>query len=170
MLEETLYAERMPRAGAAGYINQQESPEELVKAIRRGLDNYLYLSPATSERLWQRVSGKSQANQSPLERLTDRELEIFELLGQGKTPREIAPQLHLSAKTIAVPGANIRPKLNLKSTAHLIRFAVRAEPQAFRLAESAICQSVLFYSVLALSGMSARLRVGNPLGRVRNYS
>jgi DNA-binding NarL/FixJ family response regulator len=127
MHEETLYAERMLRAGAGGYITKQQPPEELVKAIRQVLGNRVYLSPAASEKLLQRFSGRPQANRSPLELLTDREFEIFQLIGQGKTPKEIARQLHLSAKTVAVHNANIRQKLNLKSTAQLIRFAVQSE-------------------------------------------
>jgi DNA-binding NarL/FixJ family response regulator len=127
MHEETLYAERMLRAGAGGYITKQKPPEELVKAIRQVLDNKVYLSRDASERLLQRFTGKLQANQSPMEILTDREFEIFQLIGQGKTPQEIAPQLHLSAKTVAVHYANIRQKLNLRTTAQLIRFAVQSE-------------------------------------------
>lgn len=128
MHEETLYAERMLRAGAGGYITKQQPPEELVKAIRQVLDNHVYLSPQASERLLQRFSGQPQANRSPLELLTDREFEVFQLIGQGKTPKEIARHLHLSAKTVAVHNANIRQKLNLKSTSQLIRFAVQSEP------------------------------------------
>jgi DNA-binding NarL/FixJ family response regulator len=127
MHEETLYAERMLRAGAGGYITKQQPPEELIKAIRQVLDNKVYLSRDASERLLQRFTGKLQPNRSPMEILTDREFEIFQLIGQGKTPQEIAPQLHLSAKTVAVHYANIRQKLNLKTTAQLIRFAVQSE-------------------------------------------
>ena len=127
MHEETLYAERMLRAGAGGYITKQQPPEELVKAIRQVLDHHVYLSREASEKLLQRFSGKPQANRSPMELLTDREFEIFQLIGQGQTPKEIARQLHLSAKTVAVHNANIRQKLNLKTTAQLIRFAVQSE-------------------------------------------
>ena len=127
MHEESLYAERMLRAGAGGYINKQQPPEELVKAIRQVLDNHVYLSQESSQRLLQRFSGKPQTNRSPLEILTDREFEIFQLIGEGKTTKEMAGQLHLSPKTVAVHYANIRQKLNLKSTAQLIRFAVQAE-------------------------------------------
>lgn len=127
MHEETLYAERMLRAGAGGYITKQQPPEELVKAIRQVLGQHVYLSGETSERLLQRFSGQSQPNRSPMELLTDREFEIFQLIGQGKSPKEIARQLHLSAKTVAVHNANIRQKLDLKTTAQLIRFAVQSE-------------------------------------------
>jgi len=117
----------MLRAGAGGYITKQQPPEELVKAIRQVLDNHVYLSKEASEKLLQRFSGKLQANQSPLELLTDREFEIFQLIGQGRTPKEIDRQLNLSAKTVAVHNANIRGKFHLKSTAQLIRFAVQSE-------------------------------------------
>jgi DNA-binding NarL/FixJ family response regulator len=127
MHEESLYAERMLRAGAGGYITKQQPPEELVKAIRQVLNHHVYLSREASEKLLQRFTGKAQANGSPIELLTDREFEIFQLIGEGKTPKEIARQLHLSAKTVAVHYANIRQKFNLKSTAQLIRFAVQAE-------------------------------------------
>ena len=127
MHEESLYAERMLRAGASGYITKQQPPEELVKAIRQVLDNHVYVSKEVSERLLPRFSGKPQANRSPMEILTDREFEIFQLIGEGRTPKEIAGQLHLCPKTVAVHNANIRQKLKLKSTAQLIRFAVQAE-------------------------------------------
>jgi len=127
MHDESLYAERMLRAGASGYITKQQPPDELVKAIRQVLDNHVYVSKELSENLLRRFSAKPQANQSPMEVLTDREFEVFQLLSQGKSPKEIAGQLHITAKTVAVHGANIRQKLNLKSTAHLIRFAVQFE-------------------------------------------
>jgi DNA-binding NarL/FixJ family response regulator len=127
MHDETLYAERVLRAGAAGYITKQQPPEELVKAIRKVLDHKVYLSQTASERLLQRFTGKVQSNQSPAEILTDREFEVFRLIGQGRTPQEIARQLHLSAKTVAVHYANIRKKLKLPSTAQLIRLAVQTD-------------------------------------------
>lgn len=127
MHDEALYAERMLRAGAGGYITKQQPPEELVKALRQVLDGHVYVSKEVSETVLRRFSGQSQANQSPMDILTDREFEIFQLLGQGAAAKDIARQLHLSAKTVAVHGANIRQKLNLQSTAQLIRFAVQWE-------------------------------------------
>jgi DNA-binding NarL/FixJ family response regulator len=127
MHEETLYAERILRAGAAGYITKQQLPEELIRAIRKVLDHKVYLSQEASERLLQRFTGKVPAQQSPSEILTDREFEVFQLIGQGKTPKEMARQLHVSAKTVAVHYANIREKLKLTSTAQLIRFAVQTD-------------------------------------------
>jgi DNA-binding NarL/FixJ family response regulator len=127
MHDEALYAERMLRAGASGYFSKHQPPEELIKAVHQVLDNHVYLSTEASENLLRRFSGKPQSNRSPMEILTDREFEIFQLIGEGGSPKEIARQLHLSAKTVAVHNANIRQKLDLKSTAHLIRFAVQSE-------------------------------------------
>ncbi|MEI6192910.1 MAG: response regulator transcription factor [Verrucomicrobiota bacterium] len=127
MHDETLYAERMLRAGANGYITKQQPPEELVKAIRQVLGNSVYVSKEMSEKLLRRFSGQPVKIQSPMEVLTDREFEILQSIGEGKSPKEIARQLHISGKTVAVHSANIREKLNLNSTAQLIRFAVQSE-------------------------------------------
>jgi len=127
MHDESLYAERMLRAGARGYITKQQPPEELIKAIREVLAAHIYVSREMSENLLQRFSGISQKLRTPMEILTDREFEVFQLIGEGKAFKEIAKRLHLSDKTVAVHSANIRRKLNLKSTALLIRFAVQSE-------------------------------------------
>jgi DNA-binding NarL/FixJ family response regulator len=127
MHDESLYAERMLRAGASGYITKQQPPEELLKAIRQVLDKRVYVSMEVSESLLRRFSWQPRGDVSPTKLLTDREFEIMRLIGEGKAPREIARQLHLSPKTIAVHAANIRHKLNLKTTAQLIRFAVQHE-------------------------------------------
>lgn len=127
MHDESLYAERMLRAGASGYITKQQPSEELVKAIRQVLANQVYVSREVSEGLLRRFSGQPQKNRSPMEILTDREYEIFQLIGEGQSPKDIAGQLHLSPKTVAVHNASIRRKLNLKSTAQLIRFAVQSD-------------------------------------------
>jgi DNA-binding NarL/FixJ family response regulator len=127
MHDESLYAERILRAGASGYITKQEPPGELIKAIRQVLDNRVYVSREVSENLISRFSGKRGPRSSPMEILTDRELEVFQLIGRGKSPKEIAWQLHIADKTVAVHCANIRLKLRLPSTARLIRFAVQSE-------------------------------------------
>jgi DNA-binding NarL/FixJ family response regulator len=127
MHDESLYAERMLRAGASGYITKQQPPEEMGKAIRQVLDNHVYVSKEVSEKLLRRFSGQADKMQSPMEILTDREFEILQLFGEGKSPKDIAQQLHLSCKTVTVHSANIRQKLNLKSTAQLIRFAVQTK-------------------------------------------
>lgn len=127
MHDESLYAERMLRAGASGFITKQQPSEELVKAIRQVLADQIYVSKEVSEKLLRHFSSKPQANRSPMEILTNREFEVFQLIGEGKSPREIAAQLHLSGKTVAVHNANIRQKLNFKTTARLIRYAVQSE-------------------------------------------
>ncbi len=127
MHDEALYAERMLRAGASGYITKQQPPAELIAAIRQVLGNRVYVSREMSDSLLQRLAGKAQANHSPMEILTDREFEIFQLIGAGRSPKDIARQLHLSVKTVAVHNANIRQKLKIKTTAQMIRFAVQSE-------------------------------------------
>ena len=127
MHDESLYAERMLRAGASGYVNEQSPPDELIKAIREVCDGRVYVSKEISENLLRRFSGHAQKDPGPLQILTNREFEIFQLIGGGKSPKEIARQLHLSPKTLAVHNANIRQKLALKTFAQLIRFAVRSE-------------------------------------------
>ena len=127
MHDESLYGERMLRAGAKGYINKHQPPEELLKAIRMVLAGRIYVSQEMSESVLQRFSGRSPMAQSPMQILTDREFEIFQLFGEGRTGKEIARQLQLSDKTVAVHSANIRQKLRLKTTAQLIRLAVQSE-------------------------------------------
>ncbi len=127
MHDESLYVERMLRAGAKGYINKHQPPGELLKAIRKVLGGHLYMSPEISETFLRRFSNGASPNHSPLEMLTDREFEIFQLLGKGKSGKEISMQLCLSDKTVAVHNANIRRKLRLKTTAQLIRLAVESE-------------------------------------------
>jgi DNA-binding NarL/FixJ family response regulator len=127
MHEESLYAERMLRAGANGYITKQEPAEELVRAIRMVFDGHIYVSKEVSEGVLRRFSGQPRSSRSPIEILTDREFEIFQLLGKGAAAKEIAGQLHVSAKTVAVHNANIRKKLNLGNSSQLIRFAVQWE-------------------------------------------
>ena len=127
MHDESLYAERMLRAGAKGYINKHQPSEELIKAIRMVLAGRIYVSQDMSESVLQGFSGGSKNARSPLQILTDREFEIFQLFGEGKTVKEIALQLCLSDKTVAVHSANIRQKLKIKTTAQLIRLAVQAE-------------------------------------------
>jgi DNA-binding NarL/FixJ family response regulator len=134
MHDESLYAERMLRAGASGYITKNQPPAELLQAIRQVLDNRVYVSRQVSDSLLRRISGKPRPSRSSVEMLTDREFEVFQFIGEGKSCKEIAAQLHISVKTVAVHGANIRKKLNLPSTAHLIRFAVQSEESKSRSA------------------------------------
>jgi DNA-binding NarL/FixJ family response regulator len=127
MHDESLYAERMLRAGASGYITKQNPMGELIKAIRQVYAKHIYVSSEVSENLLRRISLQSTRDRSALSLLTDREFEIMQLIGEGKAPGEIARQLHVSPKTVAVHTSNIRRKLHLKTSAQLIRFAVQWE-------------------------------------------
>jgi len=126
MHDEDLFAERALRAGAKGYINKQEAGEEVIVATRQVLDGRIYLSTHMIERLKLEQAGKPQAPiQSPVEHLSNRELEVYELIGNGMTTSEIAGKLHLSIKTIETHRANIKTKLGLCSAGELTRSAVQ---------------------------------------------
>lgn len=126
MHDETLYAERALRAGAMGYINKNEATEMLVSAIRQALEGRVYLSNRMSERLLERVFlGQKKKQSWSIDTLTDRELEVFELIGQGLTTRQIAARLHLSPKTVETYRDNIKSKLNLTTSSELVRHAVK---------------------------------------------
>jgi DNA-binding NarL/FixJ family response regulator len=126
MYDESLYAERSLRAGAMGYVNKQEVSEKIIDAIRQVVDGKIYLSPRMTERLLQRAVGSApQLVQSPFETLTDRELEIFKMIGKGMTTRQIANELHLSVKTVETHRENIKGKLTLPNSAELSREAVQ---------------------------------------------
>jgi DNA-binding NarL/FixJ family response regulator len=126
MYDESLYAERTLRAGAMGYVNKQEVSEKIIDAIRQVLDGKIYLSPRMTERLLQRAVGAApQLSQSPFETLTNRELEIFKMIGKGMTTRQIANELHLSVKTVETHRENIKGKLSLPNSAELSREAVQ---------------------------------------------
>lgn len=129
MHDETLYAERALRAGARGYIMKQEAPETLIGAIRKVLSGEIYVSPKMGGTLLQRmVGGRNSEAVSPMERLTDRELEVFRMIGAGQTVKEIADKLCLSAKTVEAHREHIKEKLNLRTSAELLRFAIRNTP------------------------------------------
>jgi DNA-binding NarL/FixJ family response regulator len=127
MHDESLYAERVLRAGAGGYITKQQRPQALLSAMRQVLAGRTYVSEEVSERILKHLSGRAVMTASPLEALTDREFEIFQLIGEGESTAQIAKHLHLSPKTVAVHYANIRRKLKLAAYPDLIRFAVRLE-------------------------------------------
>src|SRR6266700_6601277 len=111
MHDESLYAERVLRAGGRGYIMKQEGGKKLMEAIRQVLSGQIYVSEKMSAKILESFSGRrSPGAETPLERLSDREFEVFELIGQGKATREIADHLHLSVKTVEVHRANIRKK------------------------------------------------------------
>ena len=125
--DETLYAERCIRAGAKGYLMKQEAGDVIVKAIRKVLNDRIFVSEEINERLLQSMAqgGRERIMQSPLEVLSDRELEVFELTGRGSSTREIAERLHLSVKTVESYRARIKDKLNLDSGNELMKHAVQ---------------------------------------------
>ena len=126
MHDESLYAERVLRAGGRGYIMKQEGGKKLMDAIRQVLAGRIYVSDKMSERIIEIFSGRREAGAgSPVERLTDREFEVFQLIGRGKGTRDIAGHLHLSVKTVEVHRANIKEKLKLENATDLVRYAVR---------------------------------------------
>lgn len=124
--DESLYGDRALRAGARGYITKHEPPDNLIKAIHRVLAGEIVVGKNTVERVLQRVAGARNSTwTSPIEMLSDRELEIFRLIGQGRQRRQIAGELHLSVKTIEAHRANIRQKLGLKNATELIQHALQ---------------------------------------------
>lgn len=126
MHDESVYAERVLRAGGRGYIMKQEAGKKLMQAIRQVLQGKIYVSEKMSAKILEIFAGRrAEAASSPMELLTDREFEIFQFIGQGKATRDIASHLHLSVKTIEVHRANIRKKLKLKNGAEVIRAAIR---------------------------------------------
>ena len=126
MHDETVYAERALRAGAKGYIMKEAGGEEVLGAIHRVLKGQVYLSDEMSARVVNNLSGsKAQALKSPIQKLTDREFEVFQLIGRGKSNHDIAKQLHLSRKTVDVHRGRIKEKLELKDATSLVRHAVR---------------------------------------------
>lgn len=124
MHDEMLYAERVMRAGAKGYLMKGESTEVLMEAIGSILDGGVYLSNTASNHLLKNLSGTKSQAQFGLDRLTDRELEVFELIGRGKNTSQIAELLHISPKTVDAHRANMKTKLGLPDAAALMRGAV----------------------------------------------
>ena len=125
MHDESIYAERAMRAGANGYIMKQEATEKVLVAIRRILQGEVYLSDRlTNTMLQQYMRGASPAKGSPLVNLTDRELEVFRLIGEGHGTRQIAEKLHLSVKTIESYQAHIKEKLSLRNARELVQHAI----------------------------------------------
>ncbi|MDR3377486.1 MAG: response regulator transcription factor [Verrucomicrobiae bacterium] len=126
MHDELIYAERVLRAGARGYIMKQEGGQKFLQAIRQVLAGQIYVSEKMSARILENLSGQQTAAAgSPVRRLSDREFEVFQLIGQGVGTSEIASRLRLSVKTVEVHRANIKQKLNLATATELVRYAVR---------------------------------------------
>jgi DNA-binding NarL/FixJ family response regulator len=125
MYSEDLYAERALRAGAMGYINKEQATGRIIDAIRQVLDGKIYLSAAMTEKLLHRAVGQAgqDSGRSSIDSLSDRELDVFRLIGQGQKTQEIADQLHLSVKTVETYRDRIREKLDLKDGSELARCA-----------------------------------------------
>jgi DNA-binding NarL/FixJ family response regulator len=128
MHDEALYAERALRAGARGYVPKRETTKSVLNAIRRVLEGSVCVSERVVNSMARRLSlsGKASAS-SPVERLSDRELEIFRLLGQGRTTSQIAADLHLSLKTVQAYCARAKEKFGVNSLGELLRAAIRWE-------------------------------------------
>jgi DNA-binding NarL/FixJ family response regulator len=127
MYSDNLYAERALRAGALGYLNKEHATSTIIEAIRRVLDGKVYLSPAMTEKLLQRTVGQADADQGrrQVATLSDRELAVFRLIGEGMKTQDIAEKLNLSPKTIDTYRDRIREKLGLRGSTELVRTAVR---------------------------------------------
>jgi DNA-binding NarL/FixJ family response regulator len=123
MHDEALFAERVLRAGARGYIMKREAITGLVGAIRQVLAGRIYVSEGMAQAVLERLGHEPTATDNPLASLTDRELEVFDLIGRGQSTGTIAEQLGVSIKTIETYRSNIKTKLNLKDATDLIRFA-----------------------------------------------
>lgn len=126
MHDEAVYGERALRAGARGYIMKQEATEKVVTAIRRVLEGEIYVSDGMAAKMVSKlVVGAGKRTGSPVERLSDRELEVFRMLGEGYNTREMAEKLHLSVKTIETYRAHIKDKLALQDASELLRSAIQ---------------------------------------------
>ncbi len=126
MHDEVFYAERALRAGALGYVMKRETTSKVVEAIRLVMRGKMYVSAPLAAQLAEKfLVGHESADSSPIARLSDRELEVFELLGRGRETRRIAEELHLSLKTVQAYCARIKVKLSLDNATALLREAVR---------------------------------------------
>jgi DNA-binding NarL/FixJ family response regulator len=127
MHDESIYAERALRAGANGYIMKQEATDRLLTAIRRILNGEVYLSNRAASRMVQQYvqgPGGTRIRRPALAALSDRELEVFRLIGEGHSTRHIANDLHLSVKTVETHQAHIKEKLSLRSARELMQYAI----------------------------------------------
>jgi DNA-binding NarL/FixJ family response regulator len=126
MHDEVVYAPRALRAGASGYIMKQEGSEKVLIALRKVLKGEVYLSERMGNRMLHTlVNGRAPLPSSPADELSDRELEVFNLIGQGHGTRSIAQMLHLSVKTIESHRAHIKEKLNFQNANELVHHAIQ---------------------------------------------
>jgi DNA-binding NarL/FixJ family response regulator len=126
MHEESMYGERAIRAGAKGYLNKQEASKKVVSAIRTILAGDVFVSDRMKADMLRRMSGGQRPEgQTPTDVLSDRELEVFQLLGQGQTVRQIAELLFVSPKTVEAHREHIKAKMNFKTSSELLRYAIQ---------------------------------------------
>lgn len=124
MHDENLYAERVLRNGGRGYLRKVEAAKKLVSAIRQVLAGGIFVSEALSARIMEHIAGGSEST-SPIDCLSDRELEVFRLLGEGNGSRDVAGKLNISVRTVDAHRAHIKEKLGLKDATELVHHAVR---------------------------------------------
>jgi len=134
MHDEAFFAERALRAGARGYVMKHETTDKVIEAVRQVLKGELYVSGALASRFARTLAGgKGRLDLPSVDRLSDRELEVFRLMGRGFETRRVAEELHLSIKTVQAHAANIKDKLGLDNATELLREAVRwVEHEYFR--------------------------------------
>ncbi len=125
MHDESLYADRALRAGARGYLMKREALDSVIQAVRTVLSGELYVSPMMQKRMLADHVGAGGQGRAPVDRLTDRELEVLQLIGEGNEVHAIATKLHLSAKTVEAHRAHIKEKLNMSNAREVARFAVQ---------------------------------------------
>jgi DNA-binding NarL/FixJ family response regulator len=129
MHDEAIYAERALRAGANGYIMKQEATERVLIALRRILNREIYVSDRVADKMLRRFVGGGRSNavkRSPLEALSDRELEVLHLIGEGHGTRQIAQELHLSIKTVESYQSHLKEKLSLNNSRELMQYAIQS--------------------------------------------
>jgi len=125
MHDETLYGERVLRAGARGYVMKDQAADKIVAALRRVLSGEVYLSDKMALRVLDRFAGKPAGAGSPVDLLSDREIEVFQLIGRGISTRQIAEKLHLSVKTVETYREHIKIKLKLETAADTLQHAIQ---------------------------------------------
>jgi len=129
MYGESVYAERCLHAGAMGYVNKEADPNDVIHAIRDVCAGRVYLSPAMASELLGRTVSGAVGQADPVDTLTDRQLEVFRLIGEGKSAAEIAKRLHISVHTVETHRDNIKRKLSIDSASELTRFATLWESE-----------------------------------------
>jgi DNA-binding NarL/FixJ family response regulator len=125
MHDENLYAERVLRSGGRGYVMKQEGPDRILHGVRQVLNGEVFLSPKISGSILAGLAGGQDKGRPPISRLTEREFEVFQLIGMGRESRAIAKQLNLSVKTVDAHRGNLKKKLKMKNGTELICLAVR---------------------------------------------